>query len=89
MSFRVLNAILATTSGRSMPKENRNSIIRQLDADENLYIKIWASNMYGSDGYSGDEYHDQMIEALIKMFIDYCASEILFAALVYQQTLKK
>ena len=66
MSYRVINAILSTQPGRPMSEENKKNIIRQLNDKGNLRNKSRAGNMYGNDGYSGDEYFDQQIEDVIR-----------------------
>lgn len=65
MSFRVMNAVLRHTPGRPYSEEAVKQIVRELNSDSNLRIKTRSGNMYGYDGYSGDEYYDQEIEKVL------------------------
>ena len=61
LSHEVLDCVLRHTRGKMYGPQQQERIAKALNSDKNLRLKSFDGNRYGSDGYSGDRYHDQKI----------------------------
>lgn len=84
LSYRVVNTAISHTPGRPYSDETKEQIQQELGKKYNLRIKSRDGNMYGYNGYTGDEALDKQIAECMDGTRDRLTSQLAVDRLIRQ-----